>query len=83
MPPASQQMAETVASLNYVGLSRPTTPSGSSTGMNTDNLKIIREQMASSLTKMKELEEQVKAIPILQVCIFCRLHCSSLYIFGH
>ncbi|KAG1685801.1 KN motif and ankyrin repeat domain-containing protein 1 [Nymphon striatum] len=66
---ASQQMAETVASLGSVGLSRPTTPSGSSIGLNTDSLQIIRDQMASSLNKMKELEEQVKAIPILQVKI--------------
>jgi hypothetical protein len=30
-------------------------------------LQNIREQMAVSLERMKELEEQVKAIPMLQV----------------
>ena len=30
-------------------------------------LQNIREQMAASLERMKELEEQVKAIPMLQV----------------
>lgn len=64
---ASQQMADTVATLNSAGLSRPTTPSGSSVALKPDSLRAIRDQMATSLTKMRELEDQVKAIPILQV----------------
>ena len=34
-----------------------------------DALKAIREQMASSLQRLRELEEQVKIIPVLQVRI--------------
>lgn len=33
-------------------------------------LKNIRDQMAASLERMRELEEQVKAIPMLQVSYF-------------
>ncbi|XP_049953679.1 KN motif and ankyrin repeat domain-containing protein 3 [Schistocerca serialis cubense] len=40
-----------------------TSPNGLSTGA----LQTIREQMAVSLERMRELEEQVKLIPILQV----------------
>jgi hypothetical protein len=38
-------------------------------------LQNIREQMAISLERMKELEEQVKLIPVLQV----RCHLSSQF----
>lgn len=36
-------------------------------GLSTGTLQNIREQMAISLERMKELEEQVKLIPVLQV----------------
>ena len=36
-------------------------------GIHKSVLTNIREQMASSLLRMKELEEQVKAIPALKV----------------
>ncbi|XP_033944973.1 KN motif and ankyrin repeat domain-containing protein 2 [Pseudochaenichthys georgianus] len=44
------------------GLSTPVTPTPA-------HLQHIREQMAAALRKIKELEEQVKTIPVLQVKI--------------
>ncbi|CAK6971186.1 KN motif and ankyrin repeat domain-containing protein 2 [Scomber scombrus] len=44
------------------GLSTPVTPTPA-------HLQHVREQMASALRKIKELEEQVKTIPVLQVKI--------------
>ncbi|XP_071442610.1 KN motif and ankyrin repeat domain-containing protein 2 [Hetaerina americana] len=41
--------------------------SNASAGLNTEALQNIREQMAISLEKMKEMEEKLKLIPILQV----------------
>ncbi|GFQ86584.1 KN motif and ankyrin repeat domain-containing protein 2 [Trichonephila clavata] len=41
-----------------------------SVGINKIVLSSIREQMASSLQRMKELEDQVKTIPILQVKLY-------------
>ncbi|XP_054279931.1 KN motif and ankyrin repeat domain-containing protein 1 isoform X2 [Macrosteles quadrilineatus] len=38
-----------------------------SSGLSASALQNIREQMAQSLERMKELEEQVKAIPVLQI----------------
>ena len=38
-----------------------------SSDMSTTTLRNIREQMAKSLTKLKEYEKQVEAIPVLQV----------------
>jgi len=39
-------------------------------------LQAFREQMAASLQRMHELEEQVKAIPVLQVFSSFHLYCS-------
>ncbi|KAJ0001251.1 hypothetical protein NQD34_006271 [Periophthalmus magnuspinnatus] len=44
------------------GLSTPVTPTPA-------HLQHVREQMAAALSKIKELEEQVKTIPVLQVKI--------------
>ena len=44
-------------------------PQSSTTIMNKNSLTAIREAMAVSLQRLKELEEQVKAIPVLQVRI--------------
>lgn len=44
------------------GLSTPVTPTPA-------HLQYVREQMAAALRKIKELEEQVKTIPVLQVKI--------------
>jgi len=38
-----------------------------SSGLSASALQNIREQMAQSLERMRELEEQVKAIPVLQI----------------
>lgn len=38
--------------------------------INTGALQNVREQMAISLKKMQDLEEQVKLIPLLQVRYF-------------
>ena len=46
-----------------------TSPHGSTTNISKTSLHAIREAMAMSLQRMRELEEQVKAIPILQVRI--------------
>lgn len=44
-------------------------PQSSTTVINKNSLTAIREAMAVSLQRLKELEEQVKAIPVLQVRI--------------
>ncbi|CAH1773388.1 unnamed protein product, partial [Owenia fusiformis] len=59
----SENLAATLASLPVSA----GTPSGPQ--LSQASLQSIREQMAFSLQRMRELEEQVKAIPILQVRI--------------
>ncbi|VDH89965.1 Hypothetical predicted protein [Mytilus galloprovincialis] len=44
-------------------------PQSSTTTINKNSLTAIREAMAVSLQRLKELEEQVKALPVLQVRI--------------
>ncbi|XP_076347288.1 uncharacterized protein LOC143245160 isoform X2 [Tachypleus tridentatus] len=63
---ASQQMADTMASLNTATTQSPITSLGGAT-IPKLVLANIRHQMATSLQRMRELEEQVKALPILQV----------------
>lgn len=75
----SQQMADTMATFASSFLSPPSsvTPTGGTrihstsslpmVSMNKAALQSIREQMATSLQRMRELEEHVKSIPILQV----------------
>ncbi|XP_022241429.1 KN motif and ankyrin repeat domain-containing protein 1-like isoform X2 [Limulus polyphemus] len=63
---ASQQMADTMASLNTATTQSPITSPGGAT-IPKPVLTNIRHQMATSLQRMRELEEQVKALPILQV----------------
>ena len=61
----SQQLAETMAA--YLPAEDGTASSHSN--ISKQSLDAIREAMAVSLQRMKELEEQVKAIPVLQVRI--------------
>ena len=64
----SQQLAETIATLLPVEDAAAAGHSNT-TNISKDSLHAIREAMAVSLQRMKELEEQVKAIPVLQVRI--------------
>ncbi|KAM6168762.1 KN motif and ankyrin repeat domain-containing protein 2 [Erethizon dorsatum] len=63
--------AGSTSSLVGVGLPPPVTPRGS--GLSTPvppsagHLAHVREQMAGALRKLRQLEEQVKLIPVLQV----------------
>ena len=63
----STQLADNMATL----LSEGDVPGseGLDTALGQTSLQAIREQMALSLQRMRELEEQVKAIPVLQVRI--------------
>ncbi|XP_011863742.1 PREDICTED: KN motif and ankyrin repeat domain-containing protein 2 isoform X2 [Vollenhovia emeryi] len=59
---------------NAVQTDQPADSDNASVGSGNSNLSTgalqnIREQMAASLERMKELEEQVKAIPMLQVSV--------------
>lgn len=70
MPPDLEQDRATPTNEDVNGVSRP--GQGSSpemTRISAATLQAIREQMAASLQRMHELEEQVKAIPVLQVFI--------------
>lgn len=68
------RLSEALAALNAAQGYPPTHPdldamsiaSGMS-GVSTSTLQSIRDQMASSLTRLKELEEEVKNIPMLQI----------------
>ncbi|XP_011136034.1 KN motif and ankyrin repeat domain-containing protein 1 isoform X2 [Harpegnathos saltator] len=62
-PPVSQNAAQTDHPADSDNVSVGSGNSNLSTGA----LQNIREQMAASLERMRELEEQVKAIPMLQV----------------
>ena len=64
----SQQLAETMAAYLPVE-DGAASPHSNTTNISKQSLNAIREAMAVSLQRMKELEEQVKAIPILQVRI--------------
>ena len=64
----SQQLAETIATLLPVEDAAAAGHSNT-TNISKDSLHAMREAMAVSLQRMKELEEQVKAIPVLQVRI--------------
>lgn len=64
----SQQLAETMATHLPVEDGAAASHSNT-TNISKDSLHAIREAMAVSLQRMKELEEQVKAIPVLQVRI--------------
>ncbi|KAF8791721.1 KN motif and ankyrin repeat domain-containing [Argiope bruennichi] len=59
---ASEQMTSSIDMLNKSRVSSPF----QTAGINKTVLSSIRERMASSLQRMKELEDQVKTIPILQ-----------------
>ena len=64
----SAQLAATMATHLPDHSIQASSPSAtSSMTISADSLQAIREQMAVSLQRMKELEEQVKAIPVLQV----------------
>ncbi len=66
----SQQLAGTMASLLPPGGDAHDTSGESGAGypgISPDQLTLIREQMAVSLQRMRELEEQVKTLPVLQV----------------
>lgn len=76
--PPSQQIAETMETLENSmviksgpfashGSERSVSPTGQVVGICPSTLQSIREQMAVSLQRMKELEEHAKAIPVLQV----------------
>ncbi|XP_067130342.1 KN motif and ankyrin repeat domain-containing protein 2-like [Centruroides vittatus] len=62
----SQQIADTMAALNSASVIQSGLPPGY-VGINTNVLSTIRSQVATSLQRMKELEEQAKAVPVLQV----------------
>ena len=64
----SQQLAETIATLLPVEDAAAAGHSNT-TNISKDSLHAMREAMAVSLQRMKKLEEQVKAIPVLQVRI--------------
>ena len=68
----SQQLAGTMATLLPHESQHDTSGDSSQyAAISPDQLSAIREQMAISLQRMKELEEQVKTIPVLQVpCLF-------------
>ena len=64
----SQQLAGTMATLLPHESQHDTSRDSSQyAAISPDQLSAIREQMAISLQRMKELEEQVKTIPVLQV----------------
>ncbi len=64
----SQQLAGTMATLLPSDGQHDTSGDSSQyAAISPDQLQAIREQMAVSLQRMRELEEQVKNIPILQV----------------
>ncbi|XP_041358194.1 uncharacterized protein LOC121375047 isoform X2 [Gigantopelta aegis] len=65
----SAQIAATLATHMPQQTEGNTSPHGSTTNISKTSLHAIREAMAMSLQRMRELEEQVKAIPILQVRI--------------
>ncbi|XP_035212769.1 KN motif and ankyrin repeat domain-containing protein 1-like [Stegodyphus dumicola] len=58
----SDQMTAAIATL-----SKPISSSSNTVGIHRSVLTNIRAQMASSLHRMRELEEQVKSIPILEI----------------
>ncbi|XP_052777525.1 KN motif and ankyrin repeat domain-containing protein 1-like isoform X4 [Mya arenaria] len=64
----SQQLAETIA-IHLPKDDGAAEAQTSTTNISQQSLQAIRESMAVSLQRMKELEEQVKAIPVLQVRI--------------
>lgn len=63
--------AGSTSSLVGVGLPPPATPRGSGLSTpvppSTGHLAHVREQMAGALRKLRQLEEQVRLIPVLQV----------------
>ncbi|GFT35747.1 KN motif and ankyrin repeat domain-containing protein 3 [Nephila pilipes] len=63
---ASEQMTSSIDVLSKPRVNSPY----QSMGINRTVLSNIRERMASSLQRMKELEDQVKTIPILQVKLY-------------
>jgi len=64
----STQLATQMAAIFRDGSLQVEHP-GDSTTITASQLKTIREQMGLSLARLRELEEQVKAIPVLQVRI--------------
>ena len=64
----SQQLAETMAT-HLPTEDGAASAQSSTTNISKQSLQAIRESMAVSLQRMKELEDQVKAIPVLQVRI--------------
>lgn len=74
MPPDLEQDRATPTNEDVNGVTRSgqtpgQTSSPEMTRISAATLQAIREQMAASLQRMHELEEQVKAIPVLQVFI--------------
>ena len=68
----SSELADNMQTLlpnGGAGTERVEVTDSSSTAVSQATLGAIREQMAISLQRMRELEEQVKAIPVLQVRI--------------
>lgn len=65
----SAQLAGQMASIFQDGKLIPGDHPGDTMAISNSQLKAIREQMGLSLQRMRELEEQVKAIPVLQVRI--------------
>lgn len=64
----SQQLAETMA-VHLPQEDGAASAQSNTTNISKQSLQAIRESMAVSLQRMKELEDQVKAIPVLQVRI--------------
>lgn len=64
----SQQLAETME-VHLPKEDGAASAQSSTTNISKQSLQAIRESMAVSLQRMKELEDQVKAIPVLQVRI--------------
>ncbi|KAJ8305426.1 hypothetical protein KUTeg_015971 [Tegillarca granosa] len=64
----SDQLAATMAT-HLPSDDGAASPQSNTTNMSKQSLQAIREAMAFSLQRMKELEEQVKALPVLQVRI--------------
>ena len=64
----SEQLAHTMAT-HLPSDDGASSPQSSTMNISKMSLQAIREAMATSLQRMKDLEEQVKAIPVLQVRI--------------
>ena len=65
----SAQLADNMASLLPAENGTLDSSSSTMTTISQTSLQAIREQMAMSLHRMRELEEQVKAMPVMQVRI--------------